>query len=1157
MRLGLCILWDASDSNHWENYLKKIGTGTLVSGATQVGGYIVANGVLKVTVDSPMYSDTVSPYVQFTGGTLAIAPVVTTENDEEVTTYFDPSGYIKNSTASVKFDDLGNNYTWATAFAANNSAGFVKQGAGTLTIVNGQSFAGPVEVDAGKIALATAATGAAETLLSWTTGGDEPALTDFTVDTTALPATMALAIVTNNTTVSLAVQRAASEYTWTGAEADGDWTNPGNWSVGGVAQTEFYPSADLGDTIANIGDVRITVSASGLTQNTAGVMVYENATGYALTTANIVASSGYTFYGLALTGTTFTATVYADTTYIWSGEGADNKWTTVGNWTMGNGDAAAAYPTNDVTAVFPASFTSGVAVDFDAGTKLSDVAKIGNYSYPYGTMIVDCAVTFKSTGTTRYDVNPLRYMNGNGSLKLENIRFYTTTYARGYEINCELVAGENAAIYLRGANAAISINGAMTGTGNITFDADSNSNTYTFNGDFSDFAGTATFTDAAKTTYNFGNIADGVFACATLNGGGTFSNTGSSAITLQLETGTLPEFSGSWNLKKVGAANLTLAAGYEFAGEISKEGTGKFAISVPKEDGWISGVATNLLTGVFAANTFSENDFEITLTGEGSNYSVTIDNSAANAVTITLEEAAYTWNGGAKGDWSVAANWLFDGEAATVAPTADDNVTFNGDATVVVEPGQSFGTITKGENEVKLAVAVTAEGTVNFTTPTGFETTDIVAAGPFTLAYADDVWTATRVPATFTWTGAATDGLWATAGNWSVDGMTTAVAPDRNDDAIIASAASVVIGADAYVSNLTVNAAVTMSCSNNKWLRPYTIGGTGELTLDNVNLHWDGHTVVISVDLVLAADSTNVFKDNTSDTTYKAGYTLTGKLTGSGNLNHDQGGKQGMRIEFNGDATGFSGTYTETSVASRPGTQFASATSGGALASYTFEANSKSGAANGQRIDSNFNGTITFGAVYGNVDNKTDNDKATLEIGARNEDCSFGGYFGKVNIKKVGTAELAFTGSKLGNVEITSGAFKLAGTFSTNTRTVSFTGGELLVATTEDLSSRIKNSTSAITVDDLGTNYVWATALDASNTSKAIVKKGAGTLTLSAAPAWEGATTLTIEENGGEVILPASASVTLGTMTRVKATVGDTKVYEHGKPKKGAVILFF
>ena len=962
--------------------------------------------------------------------------------------------------------------------------------------------------------------------------------------------------------------RADVTYVWTGA-TDNTWTTAGNWTIDGEVATDA-PS---------VGD-KVSITKEQLASITDFSPSYTESEGVK-----------------TITG------LYKKSEYYWTGLGDDNLWTNPTNWAYGSGATADAYPKDDVTAVFPASFTEGVAVDFDANTKLSDVAKIGSYSYPYGTMIVDCAVTFKSTGTTRYYVNPLRYMNGNGSLKLENIRFYTTTYARGYEINCGLVVGENAAIYLRGNSAAISINGAMTGTGDITFDGDGNSGkSYAFNGDLSAFAGTMSFSSNSGISYNFKDVANATVACATLNGGGTFSNTGSSAITLEVGSGTLPAFSGDWNLKKVGTGNLTLVAGYSFAGEISKEGTGRFAISVPKEGGWISGVATNLLTGVFAANTFSADDFEITLTGEGPNYMVTIDNSAANAVTITLSESSYVWNGGAEGEWSVAANWLFGGETATAAPGADDTVSFKNDATVYVAPDQVSGTIYKSDHAVKLALLLTAAGTVGFTTPTGFETTDILAAGPFTLAYADGVWTATRVGAAFSWTGAAGDGRWHNTGNWSVNGAPTGVVPGDYDTTTFATAAAVTVDtSDAHSSNMVVNAGVSFASPEGRYLmfgpgNSYeakaavcTVSGSGALTLAGITVR-SGYDLTLGVPLVIAEGTVNTlmvtaYKVNSS-TMLGFPITVNGAISGSGKLCITQStgntANANAGVLLYGDMSDFTGEMQ----------YYLGSGSSGGVRNYQQRAGDfiYAGAADGSnarwdiyhdywsyqdlpRYDGNMFGTADTTYKFGSLklrlpNSNRDNNyqsNVTLEVGKLDEDSIItyswkSAYNAGVNwIAPTATwtqnaANQAFLNISGGGKAYITSAANVPATIS-----LTVDGGTLMVgydlvddvAVPVDLSANIKNSTAAIVFDDQGTNVTWATALDASNTSKAIVKYGTGTLTLSKVPAWEGKTTLTVVQ--GEVKVPEGASIMCGTMTRLKETSGGYKIYERGN-SKGLII---
>ena len=81
-----------------------------------------------------------------------------------------------------------------------------------------------------------------------------------------------------------------------------------------------------------------------------------------------------------------------------------------------------------------------------------------------------------------------------------------------------------------------------------------------------------------------------------------------------------------------------------------------------------------------------------------------------------------------------------------------------------------------------------------------------------------------------------------------------------------------------------------------------------------------------------------------------------------------------------------------------------------------------------------------------------------------------------------------------------------------------FTGGTVAFDSSYivDISALVKNSTSAISVDVAdGQSIEWATAIVASNTG-GLTKKGAGTLTLGATPAYTGTTTI----EAGKLIVP-------------------------------------
>ena len=66
-------------------------------------------------------------------------------------TPYDPSALIKNSTAAIGFDDQGTNCTWATALAESNTGGFIKEGAGMLTLSATPLYDGITWIKGGKI----------------------------------------------------------------------------------------------------------------------------------------------------------------------------------------------------------------------------------------------------------------------------------------------------------------------------------------------------------------------------------------------------------------------------------------------------------------------------------------------------------------------------------------------------------------------------------------------------------------------------------------------------------------------------------------------------------------------------------------------------------------------------------------------------------------------------------------------------------------------------------------------------------------------------------------------------------------------------------------------------------------------------------------------
>jgi len=109
---------------------------------------------------------------------------------------------------------------------------------------------------------------------------------------------------------------------------------------------------------------------------------------------------------------------------------------------------------------------------------------------------------------------------------------------------------------------------------------------------------------------------------------------------------------------------------------------------------------------------------------------------------------------------------------------------------------------------------------------------------------------------------------------------------------------------------------------------------------------------------------------------------------------------------------------------------------------------------------------------------------------------------------------------------------------------ITFSGGGLKYGTgiTADLSSRIKNSGSAILLDTTGETVTWATALDSTN-SGGFTKNGAGTLTIDSLSAYTGATAI----NGGKLVINNTVTATNWTPGAIAINNASTLEFTGGQ----------
>jgi len=335
------------------------------------------------------------------------------------------------------------------------------------------------------------------------------------------------------------------------------------------------------------------------------------------------------------------------------------------------------------------------------------------------------------------------------------------------------------------------------------------------------------------------------------------------------------------------------------------------------------------------------------------------------------------------------------------------------------------------------------------------------------------------------WTGKANDNTWATPGNWS-----KGAAPSSATDVVYIPAGDAISIACAdsgdYTGVLTIDRNVTLT-GIEKRIKLSTVKGLGTLTLDSTSSSKyfyltpvDGGDFSIYCDLVISNPVYNEKYDNT----YGRKLKVYGKVSGNGNIQHDN--KNGTGFAFYDDLSSYSGNY----VGGRGGnytrdeTAFDDDARGSALAKWTF----------GRYADSNKNtyrdpfkvsnvtyefGQLTSGAGLSMLHATG----ATIEVGALADETSNVSMTlssSSNTFRKKGatsTANLTLTES-VGAVEAEAGTLNLKGTVVPESLTITGAGATVTV--------EAGNSAVPVLADSLKDGYtVVATAGDGLTTYKA------------------------------------------------------------------------
>ena len=929
-------------------------------------------------------------------------------------------------------------------------------------------------------------------------------------------------------------------FIWTGAEEDNKWSTPGNWKVGDEVQTENYPMP--GDNVSGV-DASVLAALD--------IAVKLDSTGDVTRFVNFADKSQKT----------------------WTAQGVDTRWTTLANWVYTQGGFTVyETPARGDTLTFPASLSAGTEVSFNANEG-ADSPDIGY------ALVVDGNVAFVSTDSTKQRLlYSVKSISGSGVLSLENVVVRTMT-SKTLAIDCNLSANGSSGLYLRGSGAKVTFSGALSGTGTLKLDADTNSNhSFTMTGNMSGFSGTLELSkvlrdNAANCSYSFngddstidlsdatvsiddpmtmtlgGAYTEKTLKIGALSGAGTIRNNTSDAMTLALgndETDAessvmlaVKDGTGAWTVAKTGSntqvlSESTVVYNVSVSGGMLETAVGRAfgsvavsggALGFAADNAWGEGTPYTLFTYSTWDNPSSA-AIALDQSEVSTVHSASYDFTTPGTVTLTLSEAAFVWIGGASGRWDDASNWQLVGSVGGATPGYANTVTISG-ATVYAPATAELTGVTLSDG-AKIALMFT-DDTLTYTVPQNLAVADFIITAPYTAMVSDGTFTATRAAATFTWVGGAS-GEWTETANWTVGGDYAAVAPGTNDEVVVGTEADITFSNAGYAKKVTLNADATFSGTS---IQCPQYSGSGTLSVAGIKLTapTTGH-FTIDTPINVVAETSNTFTLETATSSSQSDWRyiyFNAAISGSGAIVLNQRSRQGLAGgHFSGDCSAFAGSISVINCKdSRDTSNFSGLNTTSSNAVYTVVGRDDAKAS----MFAAANTTYFIGALNGTVYQQSVNANGpagvVLEIGGRNENCAFGGNLsvkdnGKTAIRKVGTAKLTCRASNIGDVEIAGGTYEV--TKNTQSGNITFTGNGIFRSTPEasasseiDYAKKFVGSTDfPIVFDDGDTNRTWSSAIPASNTA-GFTKLGTGTLTLEQAPKYTGWTTV----KAGKLIVP-------------------------------------
>jgi len=435
--------------------------------------------------------------------------------------------------------------------------------------------------------------------------------------------------------------------------------------------------------------------------------------------------------------------------------------------------------------------------------------------------------------------------------------------------------------------------------------------------------------------------------------------------------------------------------------------------------GWTTG--THNLVG-FGGFSGAVSDFALgTVSGLNSRQSLGALGVTSGNLTLQINGDNPRWTGAQSSAWTTdavggARNWRLVTAGTATEYLAGDEVLFDDTAT--------------GSTNVEITTANVAPATTTFNNSTKSYT--LSSAGGFgisngSLTKSGSGTVVLLTPNTYTGVTTITGGT-LQLGNGSTDGSIATSAAIANNGTLAYNLA----GNHTYSGVITGTGSVVKS-------------GPGVLTLTGANTYAGGTTVnggklVASVNglnggpITLASGGTLTFTGNNQIST--------SALTGAGAVLNDSANT----LVFTGDHSGFTGSFTHS--AANNNSQFNSALSGSANASYTLAAGELIFAANGDY-------TVKFGSLTslaGNIrGGNTATGTATLEVGALGANTSLAGNLNNgttkiLALRKVGSGALTLSGNNSygGGTVINGGALVLNGALTAAANAVTVASGATL-----------------------------------------------------------------------------------------------------------------